>query len=112
MLLALALSTFAGIYNVGPKPDALVAACKEVRFVQGKTQNAQMCLSYVAGVVDGQQFMMQEHFPICFPPQVSLEQMVNAVLKYAETHPEVMREKGSAPLVTKAIEDAFPCSAK
>lgn len=112
MLLLLALSTFAGLHNVGPKPAALVAACKEVRFVQGKTQNAQFCLAYVAGVVDGQEYMTQEKFPICFPANVTLEQMVNAVLKYSETHPEVMRESGSGPLVTKALVDAFPCSAK
>jgi hypothetical protein len=56
--------------------------------------------------------MTQEKFPICFPANVTLEQMVNAVLKYSETHPEVMRESGSGPLVTKALVDAFPCSAK
>lgn len=107
---ALPAQSYAGPHNAGPKPPELIIACNEVRIMRGSTTNGQICLNYIAGIVDGQEYLTREKFPICFPPNVTLDQMVEALLKYAEAHPEVMRENGSAPMVTKALEQAFPCS--
>ena len=97
----------------GPQPAALIQACQEVRFSQGQTQNGQKCLFFIAGLVDGQQHATQDNptlFPVCFPPNVTLGQMVTAVLKYADEHPNALPDS-SAALVTNALRVTFPCSA-
>ena len=91
----------------GPQPAALIQACQEVRFSQGQTQNGQKCLFFIAGVVDGQQIVNQS--PACFPPNVTLGQMADAVLKYAEAHPNSLHQS-SAALVTNALQVTFPCA--
>lgn len=91
----------------GPQPAALIQACQEVRFSQGQTQNGQKCLFFIAGVVDGQQIVNQS--PACFPPNVTLGQMADAVLKYAEAHPNALHQT-SAALVTNALQVEFPCT--
>jgi Rap1a immunity proteins len=109
MLILLSLFAFSLPTNTGPQPAALIAACKEVRFVDGQTQNAQMCMMFIEGVVDGGTFVTRENPFACVAVGVTVGQLVDAVLKYAEAHPNALHQS-SAALVANAIQVAFPCA--
>jgi hypothetical protein len=109
MLILAAFFAFATPNLIGPKPAQLVESCKEVRFVQGLTQNSQVCIAFISGVVDGQQYLAPEKFPGCFPHTSTISDLATAVVKYGEAHPQV---ESSVALVTNAIKQEFPCPAK
>jgi hypothetical protein len=109
LLSVLALSTPQGI-DIGPQPSQLIESCKEVPLHNGLSQNAQICMVFIAGIVDGQRYLAPDKFPYCFPPNnASIGQMAEAVVKFGEAHPEI---DSSAALVTNALRARFPCRVK
>ena len=72
-----------------------------------------MCAGYIVGVADA---MMGSQaaggsmagWNACFPQNVSNTQVRDIALKFLNAHPEI-RHANAAPLVARALSEAFPC---
>jgi hypothetical protein len=70
------------------------------------------CFGFISGVTDLYDILISEMIvkpAYCPPPNVSLIQMVNIVVKYLEAHPENLHYSGSS-LAIRAYVEAFPCT--
>lgn len=69
------------------------------------------CLTYVLGVVDAYVATTMASFGqthLCFPPQVSNQQIANVAIAYLHAHPE-QQDTNAATTVILAIQAAYPC---
>jgi hypothetical protein len=81
---------------------ALSAVCSE---------NNAACLTYVLGVVDAYVATTIASFGqshLCFPPQVSNQQIANVAIAYLHAHPE-QQDANAATAVILGIQAAYPC---
>lgn len=69
------------------------------------------CMGYIAGVVDAIRGVpLPDDMPThCLPPNVTLGQLRQVVVKYLEDHPEKLHYSGDA-IILAALAEAFPCN--
>ena len=111
LLILLAPSTVFS-FNTG---SDLQEICRE-----GKEEGSELaCHAYINGVIEGVVLGARvvssditgeyvDYKIFCPPDDVTIDQYVAVVKKYMEDHPEVLGEP-SAPLISLAIKEAFPC---
>jgi len=69
-------------------------------------------MNYIEGFVDDATWgpqMDATRFPACIPTEVTLEELVRVLLKYADQHPENLHWV-TARFATEAFKNAYPCS--
>ncbi len=112
--------------------ESLLDTCKTAIEVHSKIGNSLLtqdengkynaCLSYITGVDDAHETMAAIHagipekyddvikkFVYCRPDGVTRIQEARIVVKYLESHPEILHFKLSAIVVIAALRQAYPC---
>ena len=112
ILFILLIPSIAFSFNTG---NELQEICRE-----GKVAGSELiCHAYINGVIQGfalgarvasfditGEYVNYKIF--CPPDDVTIDQYVAVVKKYMEDHPEVLGEP-SAPLISLAMKEVFPC---
>lgn len=91
--------------------NTLQSACSENN---GNPYAQGMCLGFVAGVAVGAHdigYITTGKHLYCFPPAVTLGQMVKVVQLYMANHPEKLADTG-VDIVLQSLTAAFPCPVK
>lgn len=90
--------------------DALYAQCSAKPDDAGYAVRHARCFGYVLGVSDAQQAGQGAGAPgrVCLPPSATSPQLVDAVVRYLEAHPE-KRSVAAQDLVLESLAAQFPC---
>ncbi|HEX4737885.1 MAG TPA: Rap1a/Tai family immunity protein [Allosphingosinicella sp.] len=81
---------------------ALLGVCSE---------NQGACLTYVLGAVDSYVASSVVNFGrpyLCFPPQVTNQQIANVAVAYMRAHPEA-QDSNAGLVVIQGVATSFPC---
>ena len=81
---------------------ALLAICQE---------NQGACLTYVLGAVDSYVASSVVNFGrpyLCFPPQVTNQQIANVAVAYMRAHPEA-QDSNAGLVVIQGVATSYPC---
>jgi hypothetical protein len=92
--------------------EDLVTNCKLTYPAVTGDHRGVYCLEYIIGFTEGMWLVFRTKGPeaalFCLPPDAKVDNAVEAVMKYAETHPESQKEHMSV-FTNRALREAFPC---